>query len=138
MGNIRLNQNITQIQTEKAEFQQIFYYKDDGKNVISPKNKKQIDILKAISEMQKIDWTHKNNFIGFKNYNNNDNVQFIRIKKDEWYCDVPIKINGKWDKYYWKSFQDSKTVFNVVRLFFEEQKWFESIEWKMNAVKHSK
>jgi len=129
-----LKRNISdddQTTIQDVKYQDIIYYKDDGQVCIGPNQHVNIDFLKAMSELEKLDWAYKDNFIGFENYKNGDSVQFVRLDKDKWYCDIPILIDGKWDGYCWKAYTDSVTLSNMLRLFFEEVPWFEMLSWKM-------
>lgn len=111
--------------------QDITYYKDDGQVAINPQENVPINFLKAMNEMEKLDWRYEYNFVGFENHKNGGIVQFIRQGKDKWYCEIPIRVNGKWDGYSWAAYSDSKTVTNMLRLFFEEVSWSGMLSWKM-------
>ena len=123
--------NLKQETNQDVKYQYITYYKDDGKITINPQENSPIDFLKAMNEMEKLDCRYEYNFIGFENHKNVDIVQFIRQGKNKWYCEIPIRINGKWDGYSWTAYTDSKTVSNLMRLFFEEVPWFGILNWKM-------
>jgi len=129
-----LKRNISdndQTTIQDVKYQDITYYKDDGRVAINPQENVPIDFLKAMNEMEKLDWRYEYNFVGFENQKNRSIVQFIRQGKDKWYCEIPIRVNGKWDGYCWAAYSDSKTVTNMLRLFFEEVSWSGMLSWKM-------
>ena len=103
---------------------------------VSQEQNVQIDFIKATSEMSKLNWNYEKNFIGFDNLTKNDCVQFIRQVQDRWYVEVPIRHGVAWDGYAWCSYSDSKTVSDLIRLFFEEVSWFGMLSWKMMRFKH--
>jgi hypothetical protein len=119
-----------------VKFQNIIYYMDNRIRKVSQKQNVQIDFIKAVSEMNSLDYTYENNFIGFDNLSKHECVQFIREGQDKWYAEVPIKHGMKWDGYAWCSYTDSKTVTDLLRLFFEEVPWFGMLSWKMRRFKH--
>jgi len=116
---------------QNTEYQDIIYSIDNGIHAIDWNKNKQIDFFKAVSEMEKLDWNFKNNYIGFKNKKANEILQFIRLDQNRWYADVPINSGGKWDGYYWTAYSDTETIVEMVKLFFEEMPWFGMLEWKM-------
>jgi len=136
IGNI--NEESLQEQKEiiDIKFQNITYYKTNGSINIGYDKWVSIDFLKAMSEMKKLDWS-KFNHIGFVNHRTNENVQFIRKRKNYWYADVPIDGGVNWDGYVWGTYSDNKTISNMMRLFFEEVEWFGILEWKMRRVKQN-
>ena len=119
-----------------VKFQNIIYYMNNNVKKISQKQNVQIDFIKAVNEMNELDWNYEENFIGFDNLSKHECVQFIRQGDDKWYAEVPIKHGMKWDGYAWCSYTDSKTVTNLLRLFFEEVPWFGMLSWKMRRFKH--
>lgn len=119
-----------------VKFQNIIYYYWDGKKDVNSDSNTKIDFLGAMNEMKNIDYTFDKNFIGFNNLKNNDLVQFIRIDKDNWYADVPIDSGVDWDGYYWAGYGSTVEIAEMLRLFFEEGSWFDSLHWKMMRYKH--
>ena len=117
------------------KYQDIIYYMHNTNKVVKSKDQIHIDFLKAASEMNYLDYTFKPNYIGFKNQRTNECVQFIRQGQDKWYAEVPILHGKGWDGYAWCSYSDSKTIVNMIRLFFEEVLWFGMISWKMRRFK---
>lgn len=113
-----------------VKYQDIIYYKWDRNEIIHFAKVVHIDFLKAMSEMEKLDYTFDNNYIGFHNNKTNQCVQFIRLDKNEWFVDHPINT-GRSDGYTWIAKSDSKTVSSMMRLFFEEITWNQMLEWKM-------
>ena len=86
--------------------------------------------------MGKLNWNYEENFIGFDNLTKHECVQFIRQGQDKWYAEAPIRHGVRWDGYAWCSYSDSKTVTDLIRLFFEEVPWFGMLSWKMMRFKH--
>lgn len=115
------------------KYQNITYYKQNGSEIIGHNKWASIDFLKAMSEMEKLDW-RKSNHIGFENHKTEELVQFIRKENNKWYADVPIDRGSIWDGYCWGAYSDNKTISNMMRLFFEEVEWFGMLEWKMRRV----
>jgi len=136
IGNIKEDYFQEQKEITDTKFQEITYYKQNGSEIIGHPKRVPIDFLKAMSEMENMDW-NKSNHIGFVNHRTNENVQFIRKKKNKWYADVPIDGGVNWDGYCWGTYSDNKTISNLMRLFFEEVEWFEILEWKMRRVKQN-
>ena len=119
-----------------VKYQDIIYYMNNKIKKVSQKQHVQIDFLKAVSEMNSIDYNYNMNFIGFDNLAKHECVQFIRQGEDKWYAEVPINFGKNWDGYAWASYSDSKTVTDLLRLFFEEVPWFGMLSWKMRRFKH--
>lgn len=91
-----------------------------------------IDYLGAMREMEGLPVaTGWYRFIGFENGANGDNVQFIRLGDDLWYADVPINGGADWDGYYWGARADTRSVSNMLRLFFEEMPWLGMLPFTM-------
>jgi len=118
-----------------TKFQNIIYYYWDGKKDIESDSNITIDFIGAMNEMKNIDYTFDKNFIGFKNQNNNELVQFIRIQENYWYADVPINAGYNWDGYYWAGYGNTVEIAKMLKLFFEEIPWFNSISWVMRRQK---
>ncbi|MDC0173738.1 hypothetical protein OAI55_01700 [Nitrosopumilus sp.] len=114
-----------------AKFQNIIYYYWDGKKSVNQKQQVKIDFLGAVSEMEKLDYTFDCNFIGFQNCSTGEYVQLVRLGYDSWYVDVPIKDRNNWEGYLWAGYANTKTITDMLKLFFEEVSWFDSIPWKM-------
>ena len=103
---------------------------------VSQEQNTQVDFIKATSEMDGLNWKYEENFIGFDNLAKHECVQFIRQGQDKWYAEAPIRHGVKWDGYAWCSYSDSKTVTDLIRLFFEEVPWFGMLSWKMRRFKN--
>ena len=116
---------------QKTKYQDITYFKYDRNEVVKSEENKHIDFMKAMSEMESLDWQYDGNYIGFANNRINEVLQFIRLEKNKWYAEVPINPGKLWDGYYWSSYHDNKTISEILRLFFEEMPWFGMIQWKM-------
>ena len=119
-----------------VKYQNIVYYMHNPDNTVLSEDQIHIDFLKAMSEMNNLDYTFERNYIGFTNQRTNECVQFIRQGQDKWYAEVPIMHGKGWDGYAWCSYSDSKTIVNMMRLFFEEVLWFGMLSWRMRRFKH--
>jgi len=119
-----------------TKYQDITYYKQNGSEIIIHDKWVSIDFLKAMSEMEKLDW-NKFNHIGFVNHNIRETVQFIRKEENYWYADVLINVGVNWAGYVWSAYSDNKTISNMMRLFFEEVEWFRILKWKMRRIKQN-
>jgi len=119
-----------------TKYQDITYYKQNGSEIIESDKWVSIDFLKAMSEMEKLN-CNKFNYIGFVNHNTHETVQFIRKEENYWYADVPINAGVNWDGYIWGAYSESKTISNMMRLFFEEVEWFRMLSWKLRRVKQN-
>ena len=114
-----------------VKFQNIIYYYWDGKKTVTQNQQVRIDFLGAVSEMEKLDYTFEKNFIGFQNCSTGEYVQLVRLGCNSWYADVPIKDQKNWEGYLWAGYGNTKTITDMLKLFFEEVSWFDSIPWKM-------
>ena len=114
-----------------AKFQNIIYYYWDGKKSVTQSQQVRIDFLGAVSEMEKLDHAFEKNFIGFQNCPTGEYVQFVRLGNDSWYADAPIKDQNNWEGYLWAGYADTASITDMLKLFFEEVSWFDSISWKM-------
>jgi len=123
---------------QNTKYQDVIYYKHDRDELVESIDNIHIDFFKAMSEMEKLDWTFLPNYIGFKNKRKNEMVQFIRLGRNEWYTDIPINSGKNWDGYYWASYSDNKTTSEMLRLFFEEVSWVGMLSWKMRKVRSEK
>ena len=119
-----------------VKYQNIIYYMDNKFKTVSQEQNMQIDFVKAASEMSRLNCNYIKNFIGFDNLTKHECVQFIRQGQDKWYVEAPIRYGITWDGFAWSSYSDSKTVTDLLRLFFEEVPWFGMISWKMMRFKH--
>ena len=107
------------------------YTLDSVKTLVDQNQQVKIDFLGAVSEMEKLDYKFEKNFIGFQNCSSGEYVQFVRLGNDSWYADAPIKDQQNWDGYLWAGYGDTKSITSMLKLFFEEVPWFDSISWKM-------
>ena len=117
--------------TTDVKFQNIIYYYWDGKRTVEQSQQVRIDFLGAVNEMECLDHKFERNFIGFQNCSTGEYVQFVRLGNDSWYADVPIKDRGNWEGYLWAGYGDTKSITEMLKLFFEEVSWFDSMPWKM-------
>ena len=130
-------QTLINLESQKLEtitdvkFQNIIYYYWDGKRTVDQSQQVRIDFLGAVNEMECLDHKFERNFIGFQNCSTGEYVQFVRLGNDSWYADVPIKDRGNWEGYLWAGYADTKSITDMLKLFFEEVPWFDSLSWKM-------
>ena len=117
--------------TTDVKFQNIIYYYWDGKRTVEQSQQVRIDFLDAVNEMKNLDHTFERNFIGFQNCSTGEYVQLVRLGYDSWYADVPIKDRNNWEGYLWAGYGDTKSITDMLKLFFEEVSWFDSLSWKM-------
>ena len=121
--------------TTDVKFQNIIYYYWDGKKSVNQSQQVRIDFLGAVNEMEHLDHEFERNFIGFQNCSTGEYVQFVRLGDDSWYADVPIKDQNNWEGYLWAGYGNTKSITDMLKLFFEEVPWFDSISWKMRKYK---
>jgi len=113
------------------KFQNIIYYYWDGKKSVEQNQQVRIDFLGAISKIENLDYKFERNFIGFQNCSTGEYVQFVRLGNDWWYADVPIKDQDNWEGYLWAGYGNTQSITDMLKLFFEEMSWFDSLSWKM-------
>ena len=121
--------------TTDVKFQNIIYYYWDGKRTVDQSQQVRIDFLGAVNEMECLDHKFERNFIGFQNCSTGEYVQFVRLGDDLWYADVPIKDQDNWEGYLWAGYGNTKSITDMLKLFFEEVPWFDSLSWKMRRCK---
>ena len=119
-----------------VKFQNIIYFMNNIGKTVNSKSNTPIDFLTAMSEMESLDYTSNNHFIGFVNKKTNECLQFKRRTKDDWYAEVIINHGKGWDGYYWCANSKIDAISNMLRLFFEEVSWFGMLSWKMRRFKH--
>ena len=120
--------------TTDVKFQNIIYYCWDGKKEVNQNQQVKIDFLGAVNKMENLDHKFERNFIGFQNSCTGEYVQFVRLGHDSWYADVPIKDQNNWEGYLWAGYAYTKSITDMLKLFFEEMPWFDSISWKMRRI----
>ena len=101
-----------------VKFQNIIYFMNNIGKTVNSKSNIPIDFLTAISEMESLDYTSNNHFIGFVNKKTNECLQFKRRTKDDWYAEVIINHGKGWDGYYWCANSKIDAISNMLRLFF--------------------
>ncbi len=126
---------LKQKEIQGIKYQDITYFKQNGNEIVDSEPLIHIDFIKAMSEMENLNWKLFNH-IGFTNHKTNDFVQFIRQGQNKWYADVPIDDGVNWEGYCWIAYGDNKTISNMMRLFFEEVDWFGMLRWKMRRFPH--
>ena len=125
---------INQDTVSDIKYQDIIYYMHNTTKVVESKNQIHIDFLKAMAEMNSLDWIF-DNWIGFVNQRTKENIQFIRTKQDYWYAEFLIGSGKEWDGYLWHCYSESKPIIDMLGQFFEETTWFGMLPWKMTRVK---
>ena len=131
-----LNLDSQKLETKTdIKFQNIIYYYWDGKKSVEQNQQVRIDFLGAVSEMERLDHTFEKNFIGFQNCSTKEYVQFVRLGNDWWYADVPIKDQDNWEGYLWAGYGNTQSITDMLKLFFDEMSWFDSMSWKMRRHK---
>ena len=101
-----------------VKFQNIIYFMNNIGKTVNSKSNIPIDFLTAMSEMESLDYTSNNHFIGFVNKKTNECLQFKRRTKDDWYAEVIINHGKGWDGYYWCANSKIDAISNMLRLFF--------------------
>ena len=119
-----------------VKYQDITYHMDNRDKTVDSEEHAQIDFLKAMNEMENLDWNYENNYITFVNNKTEECVQFLRKSKNNWYAEVPINDGLNWDGYAWSCDTESKPIMDMLRLYFEEVPWFGMLSWKMRRFKH--
>jgi len=89
-----------QKEIQRIKYQDISYFKQNGNEIVDSEALIHIDFIKAMSEMENLNWKLFNH-IGFTNHKTNDFVQFIRQGQNKWYADVPIDDGVNWEGYCW-------------------------------------
>jgi hypothetical protein len=125
-----------QEEIQNVKYQNIIYFMNNKGKSIDSKHNIPIDFLKAMSEMESLDWKFEDNFIGFVNRKTNECLQFRRRENDVWYSEVVIGHGYGWDGYCWCTYSKSNKITDMLRLFFEEVPWFGMLSWKMRRFKH--
>ena len=120
---------------QDVKYQDITYYKCDGKVVVKSSDHVRIELSQAVREVMELGYGGYNHFIGFANENTKEVIQFSHYNVDGWYADAPINSGYDWEGYYWGCHTDLKSVLNTVRLFFETGPWFDSLEFTMRRYK---
>ena len=118
------------MQITDTKYQDIVYWKGGRFEKVSGLALTQIDLQKALHEIERLLWEHRES-IGFTNGRNKDAIDFTRVGEDRWHVNVPIFTRAKWDGYYWWAVSDTKYTLDITRLFFEECEWFGMLDFKM-------
>ena len=107
----------------------ITYFKQDGD--VSVRDEP-IDFPKAKSEIEALGHGEGNYFIGFKNNNTREMIQFVHYGPDEWHADMPIPPTGpKWSGYVWGCDTGIESVIRITELFINEEPWFSTFPFTM-------
>lgn len=117
------------LQETSVEYQDITYWKYTATETVHGTSSTPIDLQKALHETQKL--SQPGDIIGFTNGKNKDAINFVFQGHDSWYVEVPIFDKPEWDGYFWNANSDTKTVLDVIRLFFDELEWFDMLGFKM-------
>lgn len=112
------------------KYQDIEYSMHNRYNCVYYNEHKQVDLQLALAELTSLDWTVSQNGISFINNKNGQSIFCHRLTEDKWLALTPIKVNGVWNQYEWASNPDTESLIAVIKLYFEEIPWFESLTWK--------
>jgi len=116
-------------QTDTAYQNFVYCMSNRNKKVYGP-NMPSIDYQKAVSEINGMDPTYKNNGISIFNLRVDDNIFCSRLKEDKWFVLTRILENNVYTGCQWASYSDHQSLLNVIRIFFEEDNWFDMLKWK--------
>lgn len=119
------------------KYQDISYFKQDGKISVGMRKMVPTDFQRANSEISSLGHGWYHHFIGFRNNRTAELVQFSHYEEGKWYADVPIYHGTGWEGYVWGCRTDMKSVLNTAGLFFEELPWFDSLQFMMNRMPQS-
>jgi hypothetical protein len=124
---------------EDVTYLNIIYYKWDSHESVSSDQNVSIDYVRAISEMEKLDWTFTHNHIGFTNKRKWITIQFVKLGSDKWYVEELINSGVKWDGYLWYAETDSKHLYDMLWRFYHEEPFAMAVPgWKTKQVKSEK
>ncbi len=118
-----------------ARSQDITYFMRDGARSVKAKDNVHIDFVAAEAVMRGMGCGKENHFIGFTNNNTGELLQFLRLEENLWHADVPIRHGAGWDGYYWGCRAGTEDVISMLGLFFEEARWFDSLNFTMRRYK---
>jgi hypothetical protein len=118
-----------------VKYQNVTYYKNNRDGFVSALEFKTIDFLGACSEIKKIDWLFPKNHIGFSR-KGDDSVLFKRKNETKWSAEIPVFDGEEWTGWSLFAHSDTNTILDMLRLFFEEVPWFDTLSWKMGRAKH--
>jgi len=122
-----------QDEEEKTDFQLITYYKNDGVKIVKGEANVPIGYFKAKNEIPKINYNITDNYIGFHNHKTGQTLQMVRMAEDLWYVEnLPGSIN--FQGWIWFHETDTQSVLNLVKLFFDEAEWFDTVNWILKKI----
>lgn len=113
----------------------IIYYKWNRHESVSSNQRIHIDYDKAVSEMEKLDWTFVHNHIGFVNELTNQTIQAVKLEANKWYVEELINLGPDWEGYAWYSETTSSNFYYVVWLFYQEKPFAQILQWKLKRVR---
>ena len=122
-------QIVAQDQETDAKYYNFIYTMDNRNKSVFYNQCAQIELPKAIAELNGMDWTYVKNGISFINLNNDDGIFGHRVEQNKWHITSPVKENGEYYGYQWSSCTDHESLLHTMRLFFEESSWFETQRW---------
>ena len=79
---------------QDIKYQDITYFKCEGKMIVKSKDKIHIDYPQAVTEIKGMGWGDLYYFIGFRNNRTYEILQFAHYEKEKLYVDVPIGGRG--------------------------------------------
>ncbi len=121
---------------EDVAYQDIIYFKCEGKTIVDSASNVYIDLPQALQEIRTLGWGNDYvHFIGFEKVSTNVCLQFAHYGENQWYADVPIAPGRNWDGYTWGCHTHTESVLNVTELFFVGGRWFDSLKFTMRRDK---
>ena len=112
------------------KYQDIEYCMHSRNKTVYYNRHEQIDFQLAISELKSLEWTLSQNGISFHNNKTDQSIFCHRLTEDKWLVLTPIKTDGVWTGYEWVSYPETNSLIKVLKLYFEENLWFYSLNWK--------
>ena len=128
----KANDDIFSIQTTRTDikYQDIEYCLHNRNKSVYYNEHKQIDFQLAVAELESLDWALSQNGISFHNNKTDQSIFSHRLAEDKWLVLTPIKTDGVWTGYEWVSYPDTASLINVLKLYFDEIPWFNTLTWK--------
>jgi len=120
---------LNQENIQDIKHQDIIYWKNNRYESVSGLKFLAVDFLKAMYEMNTLDYTFSQNSIGFSRIG--DEVSLRRKNETRWSAEIPIFEGDKWTGFSWFAYSDTITISDMLRLFFEEMPWSGMLSWKI-------
>ena len=112
------------------KYQDIEYCMHNRKKIVYYNEHKKIDFHLAVDELKSLGCTLWQNGISIYNNKTDQSIFCHRLVEDKWLVFTPIKTDGIWSGYEWVSYPDTASLINVLKLYFEETPWFNTLTWK--------